>query len=72
MNKVNCEGCLHFQEPNFPCGVPFQKFNHICPCATCLVKMVCKSECPEFIWYYGYTRHSINIPERKGVTDGLM
>ena len=53
-DEVNCKGCLHFEDQTKACGVALHKYDTTCPCATCLVKMVCDSECPEFIWFYGY------------------
>lgn len=69
-NEVDCKGCLHFEDPTISCKVIPRKHEAVCPCAKCLVKMVCNSECPEYIWYYGYIRHNINVPEREGITNG--
>jgi len=48
--KHNCEGCNYFTHHR--CGF----YNHniasnICPCSLCIIKMMCKSSCPDwFEW----------------------
>ena len=50
--KADCKGCIWPDacDDNY-CGVILQKDDQICPCATCLVKMVCDNICDEWVAY---------------------
>jgi len=48
-----CQGCMSVVQ--FPtCDVPPIKDGKICPCALCLVKIMCDDPCEEFKIYSGW------------------
>lgn len=49
----NCKGCL--SKEYYACGVNIynDKDMVLCPCQTCIVKMMCKTSCYKFDCYIG-------------------
>ena len=57
-----CEGCLYYDEN---CGTIPQIDNSVCPCVSCLVKMVCTHTCDEWL---NYTQEHRDIEYKKVMT----
>lgn len=58
-----CEGCATYSKSSSSilyqtddwCNIKARKGKHICPCSTCLIKMICDELCDEIEYY-------INLP----------
>ena len=58
MNSNNCKGCGSLQ-PNGSCAYYIQSLEQ-CPCALCLIKGICGSDCSEFISFLDKNEFYLN------------
>jgi hypothetical protein len=49
---IRCSGCLSVElienSPITKCAVLYEKDNRMCPCAQCIIKMMCENPCEDF------------------------
>ncbi len=51
MSNELCKGCISYAG-ECTCGIEYQIASQICPCASCMVKMICDATCGEWMKYY--------------------
>lgn len=56
---IECKGCII----DNACKLLVVFNNIYCPCSTCLVKMMCKADCPDFLKYKRKIEASRNLKE---------
>ncbi len=50
--KAECKGCTTNSIEGKYCTVQLKMGDRICPCESCLIKMVCENACDEWMAYH--------------------